>query len=153
MVDLRRNVAIAGTVTAVVLVLDQLSKLWIIARFPNVNEFARVTDFFDLVRVANRGVSFGLFNNAAAANAIVFSLLAAAIVAALVVWLFRATGTLLPVAIGLVIGGAIGIVAYRLRFGLVVCFLYFHLGAWPFPAFYVVVCVIRIGVLLVWIDR
>ena len=63
MVDVRRNVALSATVVVAVLVVDQLSKLWIIARFPNINDFARVTDFFDLVRVANRGVSFGLFNN------------------------------------------------------------------------------------------
>src|SRR3954465_5578647 len=117
MVDLRRNLVVSGVVVAAVLVLDQLSKLWIIARFPNVGDFARVTDFFDLVRVANRGVSFGLFNNEAAANAIVFSLLPAAVVGALIVWLFRASGTLLPAAIGLVIGGAIGNVADRLRLG------------------------------------
>src|SRR4051812_17145178 len=127
MVDLRRNLVVSGVVVAAVLVLDQLSKLWIIARFPNVGAYARVTDFFDLVRVANRGVSFGLFNNDAAINAVVFSLLAAAIVAALVVWLFRAGGLLLPVAIGLVIGGAVGNVADRLRLGSVVDFLDFHL--------------------------
>jgi signal peptidase II len=152
MVDVRRNLALSATVVVAVLVVDQLSKLWIIARFPNINDFAQVTDFFDLVRVANRGVSFGLFNNGAAANAIVFSLLAAAIVAALIVWLFRASGTLLPVAIGLVIGGAIGNVADRLRLGSVVDFLDFHLGAWHFPAFNVADSAICIGVGLMLID-
>ena len=152
MVDVRRNLALSATVVVAVLVVDQLSKLWIIARFPNINDFARVTDFFDLVRVANRGISFGLFNNGAAANAIVFSLLAAAIVAALIVWLFRASGTLLPVAIGLVIGGAIGNVADRLRLGSVVDFLDFHLGAWHFPAFNVADSAICIGVGLMLID-
>jgi signal peptidase II len=152
MVDVRRNLALSATVVVAVLAADQLSKLWIIARFPNINDFARVTDFFDLVRVANRGVSFGLFNNGAAGNAIVFSLLAAAIVAALIVWLFRASGTLLPVAIGLVIGGAIGNVADRLRLGSVVDFLDFHLGAWHFPAFNVADSAICIGVGLMLID-
>jgi signal peptidase II len=152
MVDVRRNLALSATVVVAVLVVDQLSKLWIISRFPNINDFARVTDFFDFVRVANRGVSFGLFNNGAAANAIVFSLLAAAIVAALIVWLFRASGTLLPVAIGLVIGGAIGNVADRLRLGSVVDFLDFHLGAWHFPAFNVADSAICIGVGLMLID-
>jgi signal peptidase II len=152
MVDVRRNVALSATVVVAVLVVDQLSKLWIIARFPNINDFARVTDFFDLVRVANRGVSFGLFNNDAAINAIIFSLLAAAIVVALVVWLFRATGYLLPAAIGLVIGGAIGNVADRLRLGSVVDFLDFHLGAWHWPAFNVADAAICIGVGLMLID-
>ncbi|HEX3500745.1 MAG TPA: signal peptidase II [Stellaceae bacterium] len=152
MVDVRRNVALSATVVVAVLVVDQLSKLWILARFPNLNDSARVTDFFDLVRVANRGVSFGLFNNGAAINAILFSLLAAAIVAALIVWLFRATGTLLPAAIGLVIGGAIGNVADRLRLGSVVDFLDFHLGAWHWPAFNVADAAICIGVGLMLLD-
>jgi signal peptidase II len=152
MVKVRRNLALSAAVVVAVLVADQLSKLWIIARLPNEGEFARVTDFFDLVRVANRGVSFGLFNNAAAANAIIFSLLAAAIVAALIVWLFRATGYLLPTAIGLVIGGAIGNVVDRLRLGSVVDFLDFHLGAWHWPAFNVADAAICIGVGLMLID-
>jgi signal peptidase II len=152
MVDLRRNLVVSGVVVVAVLVLDQLSKLWIIARFPNIGEYARVTDFFDLVRVANRGVSFGLFNNDAAINAVVFSLLAAAIVAALVVWLFRAGGLLLPAAIGLVIGGAVGNVADRLRLGSVVDFLDFHVGAWHWPAFNVADAAICIGVALMLID-
>jgi signal peptidase II len=156
MVDVRRNLALSAVVIVAVLVVDQLSKLWIVARFPNIGDFARITEFFDLVRVANRGVSFGLFNNSAAdgggINAIIFSLLAAAIVAALLVWLFRATGYLLPAAIGLVIGGAIGNVADRLRLGSVVDFLDFHLGAWHWPAFNVADAAICIGVGLMLID-
>src|SRR5258708_7452982 len=152
MVEIRRNLALSGAVIVAVLILDQLSKLWIIARFPTINASERVTDFFDLVRVANRGVSFGLFNNDAAINAIIFSLLAAAIVVALVVWLFRAPGYLLPAAIGLVIGGAIGNVADRLRLGSVVDFLDFHLGAWHWPAFNVADAAICIGVGLMLID-
>jgi signal peptidase II len=152
MVEVRRNLALSGAVIVAVLILDQLSKLWIIDRLPTINAFERVTDFFDLVRVANRGVSFGLFNNDAAINAIIFSLLAAAIVVALVVWLFRATGYLLPAAIGLVIGGAIGNVADRLRLGSVVDFLDFHLGAWHWPAFNVADAAICIGVGLMLID-
>ena len=152
MVEKRRNIPLAAVVIVAVLVADQLSKLWILGRFPVIGQSVEVTDFFNIVRVANRGVSFGLFNNGAAANAIVFSLLAAAIVAALIVWLFRASGTLLPVAIGLVIGGAIGNVADRLRLGSVVDFLDFHLGAWHFPAFNVADSAICIGVGLMLID-
>ena len=152
MVERRRNIALAGAVVAAILVLDQLSKLWILGRFSAVGQYMRVTDFFDVVLVANRGVSFGLFNNGAAINAIAFSLLAAAIVAALVVWLFRVTGYLLPAAIGLVIGGAIGNVADRLRLGAVVDFLDFHLGAWHWPAFNLADAAICIGVGLMLID-
>jgi signal peptidase II len=152
MVETRRNLALSAAVVAAVLIVDQLSKLWILGRFSAVGQFTQVTDFFDIVLVANRGVSFGLFNNGAALNAVVFSLLAAAIVAALVVWLFRARGYLLPAAIGLVIGGAVGNVVDRLRLGAVVDFLDFHLGAWHWPAFNVADAAICIGVGLMLID-
>jgi signal peptidase II len=152
MVEKRRNIPLAVVVIVAVLVADQLSKLWILGRFPVIGQSLRVSDFFDIVRVANRGVSFGLFNNDAAINAVIFSLLAAAIVAALVVWLFRAGGILLPAAIGLVIGGAIGNVADRLRLGAVVDFLDFHLGAWHWPAFNVADAAICVGVGLMLID-
>ena len=152
MVERRRNVAVAAVVVVAILVADQLSKLWILDRFAAVGEFIQVTDFFDIVLVANRGVSFGLFNNGAAVNAIIFSLLAAVIVVALVVWLLRATGRVLPAAIGLVIGGAVGNVADRLRLGAVVDFLDFHLGAWHWPAFNVADAAICIGVALMLID-
>jgi signal peptidase II len=152
MVETRRNLALSAVVVVAVLIVDQLSKLWILARFSAVGQFTQVTDFFDIVLVANRGVSFGLFNNGAALNAVVFSLLAAAIVAALVVWLIRAKGYLLPAAIGLVIGGAVGNVVDRLRLGAVVDFLDFHLGAWHWPAFNVADAAICIGVGLMLID-
>ena len=152
MVEKRRNLPLAGAVVVAILLADQLSKLWILGRFPVIGQSLRVTGFFDIVRVANHGVSFGLFNNGAAVNAVLFSLLAAAIVAALVVWLFRADGVLLPVAIGLVIGGAIGNVADRLRLGAVVDFLDFHIGAWHWPAFNVADAAICVGVGLMLID-
>jgi signal peptidase II len=152
MAEKRRNIPLALAVIVAILVADQLSKLWILGRFSAVGQSMRVTGFFDIVLVANHGVSFGLFNNGAAVNAVIFSLLAAAIVAALVVWLFRAGGILLPAAIGLVIGGAIGNVADRLRLGAVVDFLDFHLGAWHWPAFNVADAAICVGVGLMLID-
>jgi signal peptidase II len=152
MAETPRNVALSAAIVVAVLVVDQLSKLWILGRFSAVGQFLRVTEFLDIVLVANRGVSFGLFNNDAALNAVIFSLLAAAIVVALVVWLFRAKGYLLPAAIGLVIGGAVGNVADRLRLGAVVDFLDFHLGAWHWPAFNVADAAICIGVGLMLID-
>ncbi len=152
MVERRRNIAHALAVIAAVLVADQLSKLWILGRFAAVGDFVQVTDFFNIVLVANRGVSFGLFNDGAAVNAIIFSLLAAAIVVALVVWLLRASGRVLPAAIGLVIGGAVGNVIDRLRLGAVVDFLDFHLDAWHWPAFNVADAAICIGVAVMIID-
>ena len=98
------------------------------------------------------GVSFGLFNNGATVNSLAFSLLAAVIIGALLAWLWRARSFVLGVAVGLVVGGAIGNVVDRLRLGAVVDFLYFHLGAVDWPAFNVADSAICVGVALMLID-
>jgi len=150
--DPRRNMTLGLVLAAIVVILDQVSKLWIVDRLTASGASLHIADFFDIVLVRNRGVSFGLFNNDAAINGILFSLLAAVIVAILLVWLRRAPGSLLPAAIGLVVGGAIGNVIDRLRLGSVVDFLDFHLGAWHWPAFNLADAAICIGVGLMVID-
>ena len=149
---LRRGLAIA----AVVLVLDQLTKwalLEWIASHPPGERFFSVAPFFDIVLVWNRGVSFGMFNNAEGGfNAIAFSVLAAVIIVGLIVWLRRATQPFVVGGIGLVIGGAIGNVIDRLRFGAVVDFLDFHVGGLHWPAFNVADSAICVGVALIVID-
>jgi signal peptidase II len=138
-----------------VALLDQASKLWLLSTMlplPPGEQIIRVAPFFDIVLVWNRGVSFGLFNNDTGLNAIVFSLVAAIIVGFLLVWLKRARQPLVAAAIGLVIGGAVGNVADRLRFGAVVDFLDFHLAGWHWPAFNVADSAICIGVGLMLID-
>jgi signal peptidase II len=111
-----------------------------------------ITGFFNLVLTWNRGMSFGLFNNDAAMNALLFTLVAAVIVGGLLVWLHRVQDTLLALAIGLVIGGAIGNVIDRLLRGGVVDFLDFHVAGWHWYAFNLADAAICVGVGLLVID-
>ena len=146
-------VALGLGIAMAILVADQLTKWWVLLQFEGLSERGRVvTGFFNLVLVWNRGVSFGLFNNAARLNAIVFSALAVAIVLALLIWLWRVRQTLIGAAIGLVVGGAIGNVIDRLRFGAVVDFLDFHAAGWHWPAFNVADAAICVGVALMALD-
>jgi signal peptidase II len=73
-------------------------------------------------------------------------------VAALVVWLRKAETRTLAVALGLVIGGAVGNVIDRLRFGAVFDFLDFHALGWHWPAFNLADSAISVGVGLLLID-
>ena len=142
-------------VAVVVAILDQLTKYWVIAFFdarPPGAPVAEFTPFFNLVLTGNRGMSFGLFNNDAAANTAVFTVLAAAIVIALILWLRRAETAVLRVGIGLVIGGAIGNVIDRLWHGAVVDFLDFHLGGWHWFAFNLADAAICLGVVALLLD-
>jgi signal peptidase II len=148
-----RYVALGLGIAALVIVIDQATKWWLLQTMQqNDGRFIDITDFFDIVLVRNRGVSFGMFNNDASLNGVLFSLLAAVIVVVLLVWLRRAANSLIGMAIGLVIGGALGNVVDRLRLGSVVDFLDFHLGIWHFPAFNVADSAICVGVALMVID-
>ncbi len=152
---LRRGLAVA----VVVALLDQLSKAAVLSFFgetgcpaPHLpgNRFP-VTGFFDLVLTCNTGISFGLFNRSEVGS-LVFAVAGAAIVVVLLVWLSRVRGTAMAVALGLVIGGAVGNVADRLRFDGVVDFLYFHAGAWGWPAFNLADAAICLGVAVILLD-
>jgi signal peptidase II len=144
-----------GLVTAVlVAAVDQLSKAAVLAHFAGraLGDHQVVTSFFNFVLTYNRGISFGLFNGGAGINALVFSLAAAAIVALLIFWLSRVESPFLAVAIGLIIGGAVGNVIDRIRLGAVVDFLDFHVGSLHWPAFNVADSAICIGVAAMLLD-
>ena len=144
-------------VAIVAVLLDQASKmavLWYFGEAGCASHLVAVTSFFDLVLTCNRGVSFGMFNQTGQAglNSLIFTALAAIVVVVLVVWLYRVRSAFLAIAIGLIIGGAIGNVIDRLRFGAVVDFLYFHAGAWYWPAFNFADSAICLGVAAMLLD-
>ncbi len=139
-------------VAAVTVVLDQALKWWIVEHVMQPPRVIPVTPFFNLVMGWNRGVSFGLFNSDSPVNQWLLPLLAAAIVVALVVWLSRVTRRGLAAAIGLVIGGAIGNVIDRLRYGAVADFLDVHVAGYHWPAFNLADSAITVGAVVLVLD-
>ncbi|MEX2450496.1 MAG: signal peptidase II [Rhodospirillales bacterium] len=139
-------------VAAVVLALDQLSKWWIVAEVMQPPRVIPVTPFFNLVLGWNRGISFGLFHGDSAFNVWGLPALALAIVAVLLVWLWRSGGVLVPLAIGLIVGGALGNVIDRIRHGAVADFLDFHVAGYHWPAFNVADTGITVGAVLLIFD-
>ena len=134
---------------AVILVLDQASKTWIVDSVMNPPQIIDVLPFFSLVMVWNRGISFGLFNGADAWNAWVMPAMAGAISVGLLVLLWRSASQVTAVALGLVIGGAVGNLVDRLRFdGAVADFLDFHWGSYHWPAFNVADAAITVGAVI-----
>jgi len=144
-------------IAAGVVVLDQLSKAVVLAVLSHaeLEDSIRVAPFFNLVLTYNRGVSFGLFNAAGGHGgfqALLFSVVAAVIAVGLVWWLARTATPLLAVAIGLIVGGAVGNVVDRIRLGAVVDFLDFHIGSWHWPAFNLADSAICLGVAAMLLD-
>lgn len=141
---------LSSIIILVILILDQASKHYILAYVMAPPKIIDVTSFFQLVLVWNKGISFGLFGSGD--YTWIVAIFAILVTLFLGQWMFRARTTLLAAAIALVVGGAIGNLIDRLRFGAVIDFLYFHLGDYYWPAFNVADAAICIGVGLIVLD-
>lgn len=145
-VMLRRGLGLA----ALVLILDQASKWWILLDVMAPPRMIEVTGFFNLVLVWNPGISFGMFGSGE--GRWLLAGLAAAIAVALVVWIARTVRPWLAVALGLVVGGALGNALDRVIHGEVVDFLDFHLAGAHWPAFNLADSAITVGVIVMLVD-
>jgi len=142
-----------GVLTAVlVIILDQLSKWVILTQVMDPPVAITVLPIFDLVLAWNRGVSFSMFSSDGAQAPYFLAGFAVLVAGILGFWLSRVKAPLLAVGLGLVIGGALGNVIDRLRFGAVVDFLYFHYAGWGWPAFNLADSAITVGVGLLLLD-
>jgi signal peptidase II len=137
---------------AVVFVLDQLTKWWILEKVMQPPRVIPITPFFNLVLGWNRGVSFGLFNTDSAINDWLLPLITAGIAFSLVIWLRRAERRRVAVGLALIVGGAVGNLIDRLRFGAVADFLDIHVFGWHWPAFNVADSGITIGAMVILAD-
>ncbi len=118
----------SGLIAAVVtLVLDQASKLWLLFVFDIGHRGAvKVTPFFDLVLAWNPGISLVWLQNDSPLAQIALLIVKAVAVVVLAIWMARSRTVLATVALGLIIGGAIGNAIDRLAYGAVVDFALFH---------------------------
>jgi signal peptidase II len=97
-------------------------------------------------------VSFGMLDALGAVAPWLLSGLALAVVIGLLFWLRRSENAMMAIGLGLVIGGALGNVIDRLRYGAVVDFLDFHLAGWHWPAFNLADAGICVGAGLIVVD-
>ena len=139
--------ALAGAI----IIADFATKAWVLAVFRPF-ESVEVTGFFNLVLVFNTGAAFSFLANAGGWQKWFFIILALGISVWLMVMIRQhAAERLAPAAFALVLGGALGNVIDRIRFGMVVDFLDFHAAGWHWPAFNVADSAITVGVaLLLW---
>ncbi|HLT76711.1 MAG TPA: signal peptidase II [Ferrovibrio sp.] len=150
----RRGLAGTGVaVAAVILLGDQLSKMFFLDLVAQHSPpVIYVAPFFNLVQVWNTGVSFGLFQEDSAVRSWTLVGVAAAVLVWLSIWLWRAHNRLVAVALGGIIGGAIGNIIDRLRFGAVFDFVDLHAFGWHWPAFNLADSAIVVGVGLLLLD-
>ena len=144
MPDVKRWYALAG----LVIVLDQLSK-WLVLETIRFGETIYVAPFWNWVLTYNPGAAFSFLADQPGWQRWFFSILAIAVS----VWIAfelkkHPEQKLLSLALTLVMGGALGNVIDRLRFGAVVDFIQWHAAGFYWPAFNVADSAITVGAIL-----
>lgn len=154
-----------------VIVLDQIAKgillflitgsafvfgpAWSVVPVPYL--MARVTNFFNIVFTWNPGTAFSMFRAVGDNAPLIMIIATGVIIALLIYYLLRRAKSYEVAPIVLIIGGALGNLIDRIRFGAVIDFLDFHIGALHWPAFNVADMFITIGVVFYilnwWIAR
>jgi lipoprotein signal peptidase len=145
----RAGLTTLGAAAAVlVLAADQAAKWWVlnVIHLPDLGSIS-VLPVLNLTMVWNHGVTFGMLDGAGSVGSWGLAALALAIVIGLAVWLMRAERPLVAVALGAIIGGAVGNnLIDRLRYGAVVDFVHFHAWGWSWYVFNVADAAIVCGV-------
>ncbi|MGB5950582.1 MAG: signal peptidase II [Parvibaculum sp.] len=132
---------------------DRLHKWWMLSVYdlPSRGR-VEITSFFDLVMAWNKGVSYGLFQAETLVGRIGLIVFALGVVAGLGLWLARSEARITAVAIGLVIGGALGNVLDRFLYGAVADFFSFHAFGFYWYIFNVADIWIVVGVGLILLE-
>ena len=148
-----RCVVTGAGVAALSLALDQAHKWWMLHEFDiAARKLVTVTPFLDLVLVWNTGISYGLFPQGSDTGRLAIMAVALAIVAVMVVWLLRTADLVVAVAIGLVVGGAIGNAVDRHLYGAVADFFRLHAFGYQWYVFNLADVAIVAGVALLLYD-
>ena len=141
-----------------IFVVDQITKYIafkavtdVIIRTGRAQNAIKVTEFFNISKVWNTGVSFGMLRNMYA-NQVILSIITIVIIAILIRWMFKIEKSYLMIAVGITLGGAFGNLVDRLRFGAVVDFLDFHIGTLHWPSFNIADSAVCVGVFIILLD-
>lgn len=136
--------------SVLVILLDQLSKAWVLATLVPGQKLAVIPDVFYWTLAFNKGAAFSFLADSGGWQRWLFTGLALFISLVLLIWLKRTRvgewRTALPLA--LVLGGALGNVIDRLRMGHVTDFILVYFGDWAYPAFNVADSAVCVGAVL-----
>ncbi len=142
---------VPAAIAAAVVFVDQLSKLWIMATFSLHEQQDIIPGFFNLVYVVNTGAAFSILADVDSPWRHYFFLIIGciAVVGLTIAYMkFKVENTFYYLPIGLIVGGALGNMIDRIRFGSVVDFLDFYFGNYHWPAFNVADSAICVGAVL-----
>ena len=140
--------------SAAVIVLDQLSKQWVLTSLPEHQPIPVIEGFWNWYRTYNTGAAFSFLSDAGGWQNLFF-VGVAFVVSVVILFMIRRLGaneTQVAVALMLVLGGAVGNVIDRVRFGYVVDFIDVYYRIWHWPTFNIADSAITIGAVLLVLD-
>ena len=133
-----------------VIVIDQLTKVWIDSSMTLYERLPLIEGFFDLTLAYNPGAAFSFLADAGGWQRWFFTIVSTIVSIILVVWLKRLPTheKINAIALALIIGGAVGNLIDRIAYGHVIDFLLVYYQQWSVPAFNVADSAISVGVVL-----
>lgn len=144
---------LGAAVALAALLVDQGSKQWLLRSYDiAARQPVRLAPMLDLVLAWNKGISYSLFTTDSRYGPWVLLAVTLAATALLIVWLWRSATPVTAVALGLLIGGALGNAVDRFLYGAVVDFVYFHVGSFSWYIFNAADCAIVAGVALLLLE-
>ncbi len=151
--SIRRRLLIPAIIAAVVITIDQITKAWVLRTWvvPNSGDIPIIAGWLDLTYVQNTGVAFGLFGGMPQLFTVT-SLIIVVLAIRLYLKHIPHDQGWLALSLGLIVGGAIGNVIDRIRFGYVVDFIKTFDGR--FPVFNIAdsCIVIGVGVMILFLS-
>lgn len=143
-------------IATLVVVLDRVTKLWIVAHILPGHGIVVIPKVFRLTHVLNTGAAFSMFEGSASPilvrNLLIGFSIIAVIVVLVLIWKMGRTVSLMSVALALILGGAIGNLYDRIRYLHVVDFLEVHIVHYHWPDFNVADSAIVVGACLLLLE-
>ena len=139
-------------VAILVFTADQLSKYYLMHFIIEKGGQYEISQYFNLVAAFNKGVSFSMFDGGGMWGRVILTVFALGVIIFLLHWMVTEKSKFIKIALGMIIGGAMGNVFDRILMGSVFDFLDFHAGAYHWPAFNVADSFICIGAVLIIIK-
>ncbi len=150
---MKNKYLLSGSIVAVILILDQITKYIVQTRVRLRETIQVIPGFFNITHVRNKGAAFSLFSDASDSFRSIFFITVTIVAIIVILLLIRKTQERLPIAaFALILGGAVGNLIDRLRYGEVVDFVQWYVKSYYWPSFNVADSAITIGVCLLAVD-
>lgn len=144
------------SIFVIALILDQLTKVWIVSEFHYSERWVLISGFLDFTHVRNPGGAFSFFAGAPVFQRMVFFLGTTTLAIVLLLFFFRRLpedARLSAVALGAILGGAVGNMIDRIAYGAVIDFIDVHLwGGYTWPTFNLADSFIVVGVAVLILE-